>query len=204
MSMEPVNGTSFPFRGGRDGSQNRRAMVLAVFYAGIITASFYAAYELRFDFVVPEQYQQERLRMIVWVVGIKLAALVLARQLGSLMTYFSIPDLLRILWAMSGSAVLLYLPRLLGSVNYAPPRGVLLSDFVLCVGGICVGRLAIRVYRERLNPQRRTPSQALQRIVIIGAGDAGASLAKEFINSPSRGFRPVMFFDDDASKYGKL
>jgi FlaA1/EpsC-like NDP-sugar epimerase len=33
-----------------------------------------------------------------------------------------------------------------------------------------------------------------QRIIIIGAGDAGASLAKEFINAPSRGFKPVMFF----------
>jgi FlaA1/EpsC-like NDP-sugar epimerase len=29
-------------------------------------------------------------------------------------------------------------------------------------------------------------------------------LAKDFINSPSRGFHPVMFFDDDVTKHGRL
>ena len=51
---------------------------------------------------------------------------------------------------------------------------------------------------------RKVDGAPQQRIIIIGAGDAGASLAKEFINSPSRGFKPVMFFDDDAAKHGKL
>ena len=51
---------------------------------------------------------------------------------------------------------------------------------------------------------RGAANSAQQHIAIIGAGDAGASLAKEFINAPSRGFKPIMFFDDDVSKHGKL
>jgi FlaA1/EpsC-like NDP-sugar epimerase len=43
-----------------------------------------------------------------------------------------------------------------------------------------------------------------ERIAIVGAGDAGASLAKDFINTPSRGFRPVVFLDDDPQKHGQL
>ena len=188
-----------------DFAQKRRGLVLAVFYAGVIAASFWLAYEIRFEFAVPEGYRQERLRLLPIVVGVKLVALVLARQFGSLMTYFSIPDLMRLIWVTLGSSTLLLLPRLIGSAQWAPPRGVLLSDFMLCLGGLCLGRIGARLWRERLSGAKRAVSGVQeQRLAIIGAGDAGASLAKEFINSPSRGFRPVMFFDDDKTKHGKL
>ena len=188
-----------------DFAQKRRGLVLAVFYAGVIAASFWLAYEIRFEFAVPEGYRQERLRLLPIVVGVKLVALVIARQFGSLMTYFSIPDLMRLIWVTLGSSTLLLLPRLLGSAQWAPPRGVLLSDFMLCLGGLCLGRIGARLWRERLSGAKRAVSGVQeQRLAIIGAGDAGASLAKEFINSPSRGFRPVMFFDDDKTKHGKL
>ena len=181
--------------------------MLAVVYAAVICASLYMAYELRFDFVVPEQHQFERVRLLALVVGIKLIALVLARQLGTLLTYFSIPDLIRLFWAMAGSTTLLMVPRIFGWAEFTAPRGVLLADFLLCFGALCAGRVIMRLYRERLSGAKRAATGVqpqLQRIAIIGAGDAGASLAKEFISHPSRGFRPVMFFDDDREKHGKL
>ncbi len=188
-----------------DWSQNRRTVILALLYAGVIAASFFLAYEIRFEFIVPDSYQQERLRLIAIVVGVKLVALVLARQLGSLMTYFSIPDLLRLIWAMLASSAALLFIRMIGLIDVAPPRGVLLTDLMLCLGALCLGRIGTRLYRERLSGAKRAiPGAPEQRIAIIGAGDAGASLAKEFINAPSRGFRPVVFFDDDPGKHGNL
>ena len=158
----------------------RRTALIAGIYASIISAAFYLAYEVRFDFVVPEMYQQDRLRMLWLVVAVKLIALFLFRQVGSMMTYFSIPDLLRLVWAMILSSTVLLIPRMLSVEGFSPPRGVLLSDFMLCFGGLCLGRLATRMYRERLNPARKAaPGVQLQRIAIIGAGDAGASLAKD-------------------------
>ena len=186
-------------------SLNRRTLVLALIYAAIITTSFHLAYEVRFEFFVPEVYQAERLQMLPFVLGIKLVVLISLRQLGSLMTYFSVPDLMKLIWGMSASSVLLLVPRLLGVENFSPPRGVILIDFMICLGVLCLGRLTARLYRERLGGSRRGgPLVQQQRIAIVGAGDAGASLAKEFIGSPSRGFLPVMFFDDDKEKHGKL
>lgn len=182
----------------------RRSLALAALYAVIVGASFYVAYELRFDFIVPQQHQQERLRLIGFAIGVKLVALVAVRQLGSVLTYFSIPDLLQLMWGMLGSSLVLMVPRILGWTDFSPPRGVLLTDFMLCLGGLCMARLSTRLYRERITMGRKVASGPLQRIIIVGAGDAGATLAKEFINSPSRGFKPVMFFDDDSSKHGKL
>jgi FlaA1/EpsC-like NDP-sugar epimerase len=181
--------------------------VLAAIYSSIAAASFYIAYEIRFDFLFPEEHQTERLRLLPLVIGLKLIALVACRQLGSLMAYFSVPDLIRLFWAMLASSTVLLVPRILGWPTLAAPRGVLLTDFMLSFGGLCACRLATRLYRERLSGSRREGGKErrqVQLIAIIGAGDAGASLAKEFINAPSRGFRPMMFFDDDFSKHGKL
>ena len=186
-----------------DFERNRDSASLGVIYATIACASFYIAYELRFDFEVPPQHEEGRLLLLPLVVGVKLVTLVFARQFGTLMTYFSIPDLLKIFWAMSASSMALILPRFVG-LELVAPRGVLLTDFVLCLGGLCMARLSTRLYRERITNVRNVASVTQLRIVIIGAGDAGASLAKEFINSPSRGFKPVMFFDDDTAKHGKL
>lgn len=206
MLMEPVNGesqtpftreTSFRLRGGW------RILLLASIYGAIAAASFYLAYEIRFDFLVPENFQQERLHLLAVAVALKLLALIATRQLGSMVAYFSIPDLLKMFWGMVAASAVLFVPRLFNAISVTP-RGVLLTDFMLCFGGLCMGRLATRLYRERVNPNRKGPSVPQQRLAIVGAGDAGASLAKEFINAPSRGFRPVVFFDDDAGKHGKL
>jgi FlaA1/EpsC-like NDP-sugar epimerase len=137
-----------------------------------------------------------------------LLALVLTRQLGTLLTYFSIPDLIRLFWAMVASTTALLLPRVVGWADFTAPRGVLLADFLLCFGALCAGRVLMRLYRERMSSAKKVAAlgvqQQQQRIAIVGAGDAGASLAKEFISHPSRGFRPVMFFDDDPTKHSKL
>jgi len=187
-----------------DGAQLRRTLALAGIYTGIIGASFYAAYEVRFEFLVPPEQQVERVRLLPWVIGLKLGTLVLFRQFGSLMTYFSLPDLNRLVGAMAVASGVLLLPRSLGWSEFEAPRGVLLVDFMLAFGVLCGGRLAARLYRERLSGAGRTPGRALQRIAIIGAGDVGAQLANEFLSHPARGFRPVIFLDDDQTKHGKL
>jgi FlaA1/EpsC-like NDP-sugar epimerase len=191
----------------REVSQWQRTTLLVLIYAGIIAASFYLAYEIRFDFQVADELERERLRLIGMILLVKLFALYLARQFGTLMTYFSLPDLFRLAWAMGGASLVLLLPRLLVYKPLAVPRGVLLIDFLLCFGALCAGRLAARLFRERTSGAARAArglQPQIQRIAIVGAGDAGASLAKEFIGAPQRGFEPVMFFDDDRTKHGKL
>lgn len=41
-----------------------------------------------------------------------------------------------------------------------------------------------------------------KRVVIVGAGDSGQLVAREFLHNPHWGFRPVCFVDDDARKIG--
>ena len=187
---------------------DRRAALLLVVYGVVIGVSFLLAYQLRFDFNIPVSNRQEPIRLLPLVLGIKLLALVLFRQLNTMLRYFSIPDLARLVWAMGLSSLLLLLPRWLGWPDYTVPRGVLLVDFIVCLGMLCALRVLVRILRERLRPVDRPTAagsdQRQQRVAIIGAGDAGAALAKELISNPRRGLLPVMFFDDDLGKRGKL
>lgn len=182
----------------------QRLLTIAIAYAAVLAASLYLAYELRFDFVVPEQFQVDRLMALFAVVGVKLVALSLLRQMDTMVTYFSIPDLARIIVAIGSSLLLLLAIRPIAGTFIIMPRGVLLIDFVLSVVGLCVLRMGARIYRERVSLAKRLAGHTQQNLAIIGAGDGGAGLARDFLNTPARGFRPVAFFDDDPEKRGKL
>jgi FlaA1/EpsC-like NDP-sugar epimerase len=182
-----------------------RFLITLTIYAGILAACFYVSYEIRFDFSVPAEFQSERLRVLGPLLGLKLFALVLAGQAGSMLTYFSIPDFIRLSSALGVSSVVVFVPRLLGYVLYTPPRGVLLVDLLLCVASFCAFRIVLRLYRERLMVGRKAKGERhREKIAIVGAGHAGASLANDLINTPGRGFKPVVFLDDDPKKKGQL
>ena len=191
-----MNTSAFGFR------QFRKGAIRAFIYAAIIGISFYLAYETRFDFLVPVSYQNQRMHYIFIVIVLKLTGLLLAGQLGSMITYFGVTDLLRMIIAMTICGAILVVAHLASSQLFVLPRGALLVDYVLCLAGLCTARLGARLYRERLSLSQK-PGEKTQRIAIVGAGDAGAGIAGEFLNSPRRGFKPVMFFDDDKAKHGQ-
>lgn len=185
--------------------QSIRSVILTFLYAGVAATSIWVAYVIRFDFSVPFEWRQERLRMLWMVVPIKLLCLVFARQMGSMVTFFGVPDFFRLCLALLAAAGLLSLPRFTAyGYDWSPPRGVLLIDFLVCLAAFCSFRLGARLFRERILMGKKMRGRMLENIVIIGAGDSGASLVSDLINMPSRGFRPVAFLDDDPTKHRKF
>lgn len=181
-----------------------RFWVIGCAYVVILTASFYLAYELRFDFAVPPDIQAQRLSLLKYVLAIKFLALVLVRQMGSVLRYFSMPDLIRLVAAMTVSSALIITPQLFFLRYFILPRGVLLIDLLLSVVGLCALRLVFRIYQERILVAGMGRNYKLQSVVIVGAGDTGASLIKELLAKPARGLKPVFILDDDVSKHGRL
>jgi len=134
---------------------------------------------------------------------IKLGCLLLFRQFGSLLTYFSVPDLLRIVAAMASANLATYFLRWGVSPGMLSPRGVVLIDFVLAVGALAALRLGFRIYRERFSRQLGQAPEQVRRIAVLGAGDAGAQFVREALARPTLGLRPVCFLDDDPRKHGR-
>ena len=143
-----------------------RFWVVGGAYLLLLAASFYLAFELRFDFTLSLEAQQERVRALGYVLVIKFCCLVLMRQMGSVMRYFSMPDLARMVAAMALSSVLLIVPRIFELAKLTLSRGVLLIDFLLSVIVLCAMRLAFRIYQERSCKK----GQTLMSVVAVPRG----------------------------------
>jgi FlaA1/EpsC-like NDP-sugar epimerase len=181
-----------------------RGFALLVIYSFVAAASLYVAYEIRFDFAVPPEHQQERIQVVWLVIGVKLVALFLARQMGSMVTFFGLADFFRLSAALLASVGVLLALRFFGYGHNSPPRGVLLVDFLLCMAAFCGFRISARLFRERVLINPRMRGRVYERVVVIGAGDTGASLVNDLIGTPARGLRPVAILDDDESKHGRF
>ncbi len=75
----------------------------------------------------------------------------------------------------------------------AVPHGVLLTYWALALNYVAGSRYLVRVALQSADPDG-------QRVVVYGAGDAGARLAMALLGG--KGFRPVAFVDDDPALWG--
>ena len=182
----------------------QRNVILVVTYSTILFLSLYLAYDLRFDFYVPSIYKENRLISLCVSLPIKLFFLLLFNQFGSLLTYFSIPDLISITSAICCACLSSYLLEQIGSVGYITPRGVVLTDFVISVCAIVIMRLLSRLYRERFFKKDLSKLNKIRNVAILGAGHAGAQYLREVQSRPNLMQNPLFFLDDDKNKYGHI
>ena len=83
-------------------------------------------------------------------------------------------------------------------------RAVLVIDTLLTllvVGGF---RMSVRVVHEpRLRPFGQHQAEGAKRVLVVGAGDAGALVVREMQRNPQLGMEAVAFLDDDPVKLRK-
>lgn len=121
--------------------------------------------------------------------------------------------LYRVLWSHAGAPEMLRLfgivameTAVTSAVTYVLadgryPRSVFIIGGLLNVALLGSVRLLLKL-RHQLNRLRRAQHAQNRRVLIFGAGDAGALLARELIRHPELGFFVVGFLDDDVAKLG--
>ena len=176
--------------------------MLVVYAIGLIF-SLWLAYELRFDFSLPAKDQRQFWLVCLWLVPVKLMLLLLIGQFAGLLSYFSIPDLKRLAWALLASGLLTAGLWVATGGRFAPPRSVIVSDTLLSLLALAAIRLCFRRIREAYLHIPDQREAKVSRIGIVGAGDAGAALARELLLKNRLGMRPIVFFDDDANKWNR-
>jgi FlaA1/EpsC-like NDP-sugar epimerase len=168
----------------------------------LMAVSFWAAFAIRFDFdidQIPTNIFWESLPVLV---AVRLASLAGFRLFRGMWRYVAIPDLVQILNAtlISSIAFLLLQWLLFGFVGF--PRSVILIDFAGNLFLLSSVRLLVRIGRERYigGPTGGTSGG---RLLIIGAGDAGAALCSQAFSTNAFQYLPVAFADDDRYKIGQ-
>ena len=81
------------------------------------------------------------------------------------------------------------------------PRSIPFLDWVLSLILIGGSRITVRMLAENKKASEKVNSQGgVHRVLIVGAGDAGALVVREMQKNPQLNFQPIGFLDDDFSK----
>ena len=181
-------------------ANRHRSIVIVGGHLVLFTTAYALAFALRFDFVVPP-----RMLRLMWVT---LPILLLIKTLvfgyfnlyQGLWRYVSAFDLADIIKAALTSSLIFLAVAYLWPMAHGTPRSVVLTDMVLTIGAVGGIRFLTRMFREAYRPRRRKDES---RVLIVGAGDAGAQTLREIRSNPRLGLRLVGFVDDDRRKHGR-
>jgi len=187
-----------------------RQSVQAAFDLAVLSAAYWLAFLFRFEFSLPDAWRTPSLIGWPYVVLVEYLLLGVFGVPRLSWRYISIRESGRIAVAVALAAALLVGLRLALPVMrefVLVPYGVLCMNFSLCFVGL-VGVRAIRrivgeiAERQRRGAGRRAGGKKRERVLLIGAGQAGVMVAREIASRPDLALHPVGFLDDDDLKVG--
>jgi FlaA1/EpsC-like NDP-sugar epimerase len=184
-----------------------RIAVLFLFHACALSACYAFAWLVRFDYAIPEKFLPTLRTSFGIVVPLQLAIGAVLGFYRGWWRYVGLSDVIRLFVGLTGALAVLvggwYVGLTLGiEPRYVRiPRGVLLIDWAFALLTLFGARVAIRLGRDRFRPLA-AGDQARRRVIIVGAGDAGETLAREIEHRPQLRMKVVAFIDDHRDKRG--
>jgi FlaA1/EpsC-like NDP-sugar epimerase len=185
-----------------------RVVILFAFHAIVFTGCYALAWMLRFDFQIPPEFLETFKWSLPVVVGVQLVVGALFGFYRGWWRYVGIGDVVRLVFGLTTAFMILAAGWYVGTAwglqeRYVrSPRGVLLVDWAFSLLVLFGARAAIRLGRDRWRPSEAPES--VKRVVIVGAGDAGETLAREIEHRPQLGMRVVGFVDDQRAKWNSM
>ena len=182
---------------GRNLLKANRYTALAVSHDIFVAAlSWIFAYLLRFNFDLPQDFQNEVWRNLLWIAPLQALIFWHMGLYRGIWRYASIVDLRRIFVAVILAAMLIPLVLWMFRVRAVVPRSVLILDPILLLLAMGGGRLLYRLWKEHgLFGEVKLQGEP---VLVLGAGEAGIGLSKDLARSSK--WHQVGFLDDDKDK----
>ncbi|MEN2776311.1 nucleoside-diphosphate sugar epimerase/dehydratase [Acetivibrio clariflavus] len=169
----------------------------------LINLSILASYLLRFDFSyksIPERFAEHILKLALIATVVKIITFILFKLYNSLWKYAGIYEMGLIVGAafVSNSIMISYV-----FLSKTPvPRSIFLICMLTDTFLTASVRFAYRVFRRVVKGEIIRIKNS-KRVLIFGAGEAGAIIVKEMKMHPELKSTPVAIIDDDIFKQGK-
>ena len=177
-----------------------RGTLLIVLDLVLINLAAVMALALRFDFKVPPVYMNTYIDHAISMTLIMFVVQYLCNLYRSLWEYASIEELFSVVLSSTMGMLLICVTFLFLQVNL--PKSFYLLTSILNMTLVGGSRLSYRVLR-RLKMMDTTAGGEYKRVLIIGAGKAGALMIREIKSNPQIKKIPVAVVDDDRAKLKK-
>jgi len=184
-----------------------RAAIIALLDAILISASYFLALLLRFDFAfstIDAKYVSGYLQLMPLYVIVAILIMWAFRLYHSIWSYVSITELVRLFaaWAIDQAAVAL----IYAVTRIRMPISFWVIGAILCFLSTSALRFSYRFLRSMCNvwSQRSGNNAYERRVMIIGAGDAGRMLVREILSSTQLNYMVCCIIDDNLQKKGVL
>lgn len=190
---------------GKDYVWMRKAFVLLFFDVISIMASYMAALLLRFDLIfsnIPRGYLTGYIWSMPYWVIISIVVFYGMRLYHSIWMFAGIDEAKRIV--QSYMILLVFYGVGILAMDLRMPRSYFLVGYVfsiMCTVGL---RFGYRLLRSYLRSTRSSVEAATDRVMIIGAGQAGKTLILEMQNSRHIKTKVCCVIDDNPNKKGRL
>ena len=186
-----------------------KILILVILDAVLVNVSSIASLLLRFEFSTESASFQSFFQNLVSGLAIctiiKLLVFFAASLYTSLWRYASTEEMLKIVVACVASSALCVTYRVL--FNLTLPRSVYVISLLLDIILVACSRFGYRWLRDAKTPGsfnlEKDHTGELRRILLVGAGDAGASLIKEIKLHKEQMQKVVVVVDDNPAKVGQ-
>lgn len=169
-----------------------------------IALSALLSFDMRLETLVPLRLLDVLALYIALSLGVRMAAFAVTGIYRRYWQYATPEDFIELAGAVSVSSLVLGLLVLgvLLPFDWVSgfPRSVLVIDWVVCLVLTGAGRFLLRYLDRAASTARRTSSKAVAPVIVVGAGAAGAVIAREIAENPRLGMQVIGFVDDDRDK----
>lgn len=160
--------------------------------------AFFSLY-LRFDSITNNGYFFRVFGMLPALAACYIVAMEFFKLYTRVWRYAGTREVMAVIKAMTCGTVLFYIICM--AANVSLPRSYFLIVYIIAIGAVGLGRLLLHYIvlvsdRQHIDKDDKVP------VLLIGAGDAGATVAKEIIYYHDQKWSLVGFVDDDIEKAG--
>lgn len=185
--------------------RNSRLLTAFLFDVIVAASSFWIAVALRYETLSFSSIEIKNLSLyfIIYTLVCTVCFLFCGLYQG-LWRFSSVMDLIKVIKssfiAVVASLVIFFYAHRLGDV----PRSLFPIQFLLLVFGLGGGRFIYRFlkdyYHEERSPSELEASQNVKKVIILGAGEAGARICREIQHNKKLNLEVVGILDDNLSK----
>jgi FlaA1/EpsC-like NDP-sugar epimerase len=163
------------------------------------------SFELRFNFNVPNKYYEALLWFLFLGPIIYIGIFIGFRLYSRVWKYAGVRDAMAIVLATSTAAILVEISYLL-LIRINLPLSVWLSSYLLSLALVSATRLVVVAHGDgfRRRTKQVVKGSRKKRVLIYGAGSAGAIVVKEVQRDRNADWDIVGFIDDDKDKHGLI